>query len=178
MASDKLYKLASEYYKLKLWNDLSEDQIFGVRLTDGRIAYCSVNGYEEGDRIALAVFVGSENFDSHRNSEMHFIDISRNEEFLLTAAQDCLECIFETKDGLSDEELAEEKSFSKRNKIYFRARNDFVCILKHRKGGTRKKQQPSQILAEYSGINKLKRKKWQKSRSKSLLPLPNNRFEK
>ena len=132
MACDELYKLASEYYKLKLWNDLSEDQIFGVRLTDGRIAYCSVNGYEEGDRIALAVFVGSENFDSHRNSEMHFIDISRNEEFLLTAAQDCLECIFETKDGLSDEELAEEKSFSKRNKIYFRAKNSHPRFLKFR----------------------------------------------
>ncbi len=132
MASDELYKLASEFYKLKLWEKLSSDQIFGVKLSDGRIAYCSAQDFDEYERTALAVFVGRENFDSHRYSEMNFYEISENEDFLLQVSQNCLQCIFDAKLDMSDEEIAEEKSFSKRNKIYFRARFSHPRFLKFR----------------------------------------------
>lgn len=130
MPSDELYKLAVEYDNQKLYYKMNSEQIFGVKLSDGRIAYCSVQGRHGGENFALAVYVGTEGLDSLRHSEIKFEDILDNEAFLLNVSQNCLQCIFEVKDELTEDELAAEKSFSKRNKIYFRKKYSHPRFLK------------------------------------------------
>ena len=130
MASDELYKLAIEYDKQKLHQKMYSEQIFGVKLSDGRIAYCSVQGRHDGENFALVVYVGSEGLDSLRHSEINFEDISDNEAFWLNVSQNCLQCVFEEKAALTEEELEAEKSFGKRNKIYFRKKYSHPRFLK------------------------------------------------
>ena len=65
MASDKLYKLAFEFKKLKLWKVLNETQIFGVKTDSGEILYCVILG-ELGEHFALLVYPGVEGLDSYR----------------------------------------------------------------------------------------------------------------
>ena len=131
MASDELYKLAVEYNKQKLWYNMDADQLFGVRLADGRIAYCSVLGRHGGDSYALAVYVDREGLDCLRHSEINFeMDITDNEAFMLKVSQSCLRLILAEKDDLTEEELKAEKDFSKRNKIYFRAKYSHPRFMK------------------------------------------------
>lgn len=131
MASDELYKLAVEYNKQKLWYNMSSDQLFGVKLDDGRIAYCSVLGRHEGEGCALAVYVSKTELDCLRHSEINFEEnITDNEAFILKVSQSCLRLILAEKDDLSDEELKAEKIFSKRNKIYFRAKHSHPRFMK------------------------------------------------
>lgn len=44
MISDRLYELAFEYKKRKLWKILWDLQLFGVKLSDDRIGYISIMG--------------------------------------------------------------------------------------------------------------------------------------
>jgi len=130
MASDELYKLAVEYNKQKLWHKMDSDQIFGFKLADGRIVYCSVQGRHGEEDCALSVYIETEKLDRLRHSEMHFGEISENEMFLLNVSQDCLRLVLDVKDALVEEELKAEKDFSKRNKIYFRAKYSHPRFLK------------------------------------------------
>ena len=130
MASDELYKLAVEFDKKKLWNKLDSDQIFGLKLADGRIIYCSVRGKYGEENYALAVYVDTEGLNSLRHSEIGFGKIADNEIFLLDVSQNCLQVIFEVKDALSEEELKAERAFTRRNKIYFRKKYSHPRFLK------------------------------------------------
>ena len=129
MASDKLYTLAATYEKLSLFRELSEQQIFGVRLPSGEIAYCSVLG-KAARGFGLSVYVGEENLDRYRHTFFQSEYNSENEDFFRFISQKYFQCLLTTKDELSDDELQAEKSFSKRNKIYFRARHSHPRFLK------------------------------------------------
>ena len=121
MASDRLYKLAAEFNKSQLWHEIMDYQIFGVRLPSGKIGYCSVQGFNDF-QISLSVYVGAEGFATYRHSYFPTEEMTDNEYFFHSMERECLQCVFMEKDSLTKEELAEEKNFSKRNKIYFRAK--------------------------------------------------------
>ena len=129
MASDELYKLAAEYDKRKLWREIFPNQIFGFKLSDGRIVYCAEQGYDV-EHTRLTVYVGAEQFNSCRLNNVTFDKVTENEEFLIAMSETFLQCDFVSKDELGDEDLAVEKSFSKRNKIYFRAKFSHPVFLK------------------------------------------------
>ena len=44
MTKEEFKKLASEYLRAELWEYLTDSDVFGVELEDGRIAYCCVMG--------------------------------------------------------------------------------------------------------------------------------------
>ena len=44
MIKEQLKKLAREFLQAELWEDLTDADVFGVELEDGRIAYCCVMG--------------------------------------------------------------------------------------------------------------------------------------
>ena len=132
MVSDELYKLAAEFWKLKLWNFLTEYQIFGVQLEDGKIAYCSVcNRNIGGENFTFTVYEGAEKFESYRNSVCRYEEFSENEDFLLNVSQNCLRLVFDSRENLLSEEIESEKNFSKRKKIYFRGKNSHPRFLKY-----------------------------------------------
>lgn len=55
----QLETLAQEFHKAKLWEQLSDSDIFAVELEDGRIAYCCVMG-NVGKHIGLAFILEPE----------------------------------------------------------------------------------------------------------------------
>ena len=57
MTKDRFIELASEFRKTKLWEYLTDSDVFGITLQDGRIVYCCVMG-NSGIHKGLGVFVG------------------------------------------------------------------------------------------------------------------------
>ena len=59
MTSDKLYGLAFEYKKTRLWKVLGDMEVFAVKLSADRIGYISIMGYL-GEHCALGLYIGEE----------------------------------------------------------------------------------------------------------------------
>ena len=104
MFSDKLFELAFIYKKTKLWKMLWDSEIFAVSLPDGEIGYCSIMG-AIGEHCALGLYVGEKGLNSFRIvlSGPGMVSELNYHEFLLS--QDCLQCAFENRDGLTEEEV-------------------------------------------------------------------------
>lgn len=62
---NRMYGLALAVRKAKLWKDLSEDNLFAVRLSSGEIGYCRVFGMNM-DEHTLEVYLGRKGLDGHR----------------------------------------------------------------------------------------------------------------
>ncbi len=135
MASDKLYKLAFQYKNTKLWKKLYDDEIFAVKLPDGKTGYISIMGMA-GDYNAIGLYVGSEGFNSYRI--VADIYMSGFESQLLyqecLLRQECLQCTFQNKSELSMEEADEVKDYAIRNNITLRGRNSYPQFVKYRAG--------------------------------------------
>ncbi len=117
MISDKLYQLAFEYKKTKLWKTLWDTDIFAVALSDGQIGYISVMG-AGGDHCALGVYIGSDGLSSYLRvltTDPRTLPPLRLREHLLQ--QDCLQCAFENKSELSKEEHEETKGYARAHGI-------------------------------------------------------------
>ena len=61
---EELKILAQEFYKTKLWELLSDADIFGVELEDGRIAYCCLMR-PAGERVGLGIYLGDKGFKTY-----------------------------------------------------------------------------------------------------------------
>ncbi len=131
MFSDKLFELAFIYKKTKLWKMLWDSEIFAVSLPNGEIGYCSVMG-AIGEQCALGLYVGEKGFNSFRLvlsgpgsvSELNY------HEFLLS--QDCLQCAFENKDGLTEKEAEAVREYARRHRLALRGRGAFPHFVKFR----------------------------------------------
>ena len=114
---DRLFELAFEYRKTKLWKKVTEANLFAIRLSDGRIGYCCVIG-AFGSGRSIIMYMGDEGFNSYRNIVKHSKnpaqDMETNELFL---AQDCIECAFENKEALSDDEQVAALEYARAHKI-------------------------------------------------------------
>jgi hypothetical protein len=64
MTKEEFKKLASEYLRAELWEDLTDSDVFGVELEDGRIAYCCVMG-NSGIHKGLGIYVGKRGFRTY-----------------------------------------------------------------------------------------------------------------
>jgi len=129
MASDRLYKLASDFYKSKLWHKVASYELFGVRLPNGEIGYCSIMG-KHGESVSLDVYVGSEGLAHYRQAAFPTESLTENEYFFRAMDKKYLSCAFTSKDLISEEELAAEKNFSRLNKIRFTATKSHPRFLK------------------------------------------------
>lgn len=129
MASEKLYALAAQLRTYRPWDIFSEDEFFAVRLAKDRIGYCCILG-EMNDYLALALYPGETEFDTLRRvgqSVEQPSGISRDE---LLLSQDCIQCSFENRDGLSPAELAEAHAMGKKLGIAYRGRKSFPQFLR------------------------------------------------
>ncbi len=134
MATERMYELAFQYKGTKLWQQLYDDELFAVRLSDGAIGYCCVMGMI-GEHNALALYVGEEGYQSYcaiRNADQdHMTDQMMGE---LLTSQDCLQCSFENKDMLSEEELEEVQQYASNHQKLLRGKNAFPQFTKYRPG--------------------------------------------
>ncbi|MCI9079505.1 MAG: hypothetical protein HFH68_11365 [Lachnospiraceae bacterium] len=135
MASDSLYRLAFEYKKTKLWNKLSDDEVFAIRLPDGETGYISIMGMS-GDYVAAGIYIGRKGFNSYRiiaSTYGHdFKSQLLYQECLLQ--QECLQCTFQDKANLSREEAAEVMDYADRSSTSLEGNGDWPQFVKYMAG--------------------------------------------
>lgn len=131
MISDKLYELAFAYKKTKLWNFLWDMEVFAVKLSDGRIGYISIMG-AAGEHCALGLYIGEEGFNSFRTvakADRLMMSYLQFQEHMLR--QNCLQCAFEGRDELSEEEREEAKKYARSHGIRISGRNAYPHFVKY-----------------------------------------------
>lgn len=132
MISDKLYALAFEYKKTKLWEMLWDEQLFAVKMPDERIGYISIMG-AAGQHCALGLYIGEDGFESFREiagaNEFMMLPFELHEHLL---QQNCLQCVFESKDELSVEEREEAKKYARAHGIKIAGKNAYPHFLKYK----------------------------------------------
>lgn len=134
MATDKMYDLAFQYKGTKLWQQLYDDELFAVQLSDRAIGYCCVMGMI-GEHNALALYAGEEGYKSYctiRNADQDRMTDQMMGELL--TSQNCLQCSFESKDMLSEEELEEVRQYASSHQKPLRGKNAFPQFTKYRPG--------------------------------------------
>ena len=134
MATDRMYELALRFKGTKLWQMLYDDEVFAVKLSDGEIGYCSVLGML-GDHYALTLYVGSEGYQSYRLLlDADYESLTALSMDLLMISQNCLQCSFENREMLSDEELDEVRQYAQANGKTVKGRNAYPQFAKYQEG--------------------------------------------
>lgn len=130
MISEQLYELAFRYKKTKLWNIIRDTEIFAVTLSGDRIGYISIMG-GSGGHYALALYIGNEDFQglySIATVNPIFLTEYKFHEHILQ--QNCLQCLFEGKDDLTEDIREEVKAYARANKIKLAGKNPYPHFLK------------------------------------------------
>lgn len=134
MYPDRLYELAFAFRKRKLWKTLYDSELFAVALPNGETGYCSVMG-RMGEHLALALYIESRGLDSYRRLQ----DADSSGPIPLKAreglfSQVCLQCAFESKDGLYPQELLAVRGYAAAHGITLRGANAFPQFVAYRPG--------------------------------------------
>lgn len=89
----QLETLAQEFYKTKLWELLSDSDIFAVELEDGRIVYCCVMG-NVGKHIGIGIYIGTRGFRTYLDTIT--LDVSKDQKlaFERIANFNCIQLAF------------------------------------------------------------------------------------
>lgn len=134
MISDKLYGLAFEFKKTKLWKVLHSLEMFALTLADGRVGYVSIVKDRES-QCALGLYIGEIGLNSFRSmmkaDELH-MGLFEYQETILK--QDCLQCAFEGKDSLTEEEREEAKEYARSHGIKISGKNAYPRFLNYHPG--------------------------------------------
>lgn len=123
MIQDRLYALALDYKKTKLWKKLWDSELFAVTLASGETGYCCVMG-KGGEYVSLALYVGS-GVNSYWYIRSARWAESQKEFQEGVFSQDCLQCSFVSRDELAPDELKEARDYAGRNGFAFRGQNAF-----------------------------------------------------
>ena len=115
MMKKRLYDLAYQFRKSKIWKKMREDELFAVELDGGDVGYCIVMG-SGGEHVALAVYPGALALSSLRRIKDGF-EMDSDAPFL----QDSVQCCLEEKDELPPEEVDEIRSYCKTYGAPFRS---------------------------------------------------------
>lgn len=129
MASKHLYDLAFAYKKTRLWKKMDDTELFAIALPDGETGYCSVMG-DMGEHIALALYVGQAGLDSYRKLVLG-VNLMDELDPSTMLSQNCLQCAFESREALSDEEAAAVRSYTRANGITLRGPHAWPQFLKY-----------------------------------------------
>lgn len=113
MITDRIYELAFQYKKTKLWEKIRNLQIFAVKLSDGRTGYISIMG-DNGFCHGVCLYIGDEGYWAFRNLWKEggciLYDLEYDKEGMELK---CLQCVFEKKDMLSANEYEEIKTYTR-----------------------------------------------------------------
>lgn len=130
MIPDKLYELAFAYKKTKLWDKIWKDQLFAVKLTDGKMGYvCAERGVESA--YALKLFTTQKGLDTYRTLASSNVDfMPQRELYDLMLRQECLECVWLSKNDLEEDELEEVRTFTREHGIKLAGSNAYPSFSK------------------------------------------------
>ena len=132
MASDRMYELALQYRKTKLWQKISELEPFAIKLTDGTIGYCSIMS-TKNEIAAPRLYLGPAGYQSYsgsirdpREKMPAVIGI-----YSMSLMQDCLSCEFADYNSLHQDEFAELKDYANEHGIWYRGTCPFPRFLRY-----------------------------------------------
>lgn len=104
---ETLIGLAFRFRDSRLWDYLCDNNIFAVRLSDGRKAYCSVMG-SAGQCYAIGVYIDA-GWNTYLNlSRMYALTDELEKEHLMCTGLDCINCNFTQERLIPDSETKEE----------------------------------------------------------------------
>ena len=124
MPTDRLYDLAFQLRKIKLWKQLYDSQLFAVRHADGTIGYCCAMGML-GEHLALAVYPGDEGMRSYRRMGEDRLAMDSFALQEAAFAQNCVMVSFESKDELRPRELDEARRYCKERQIALKGKRAY-----------------------------------------------------
>ena len=113
---DKLYELAYEYRKTKLWKKISEDQFFAIRLKDGQIGFINIMG-AGNEYNAINLTIGEDNLLNFKKVIESNMDYSNYDYFVSTLLLENHQLIFGNKDDLDPGEVKEVRKYKKEHGI-------------------------------------------------------------
>jgi len=123
----RLYDVAVKFKKLKCWDWMYDDDLFGVQNSeDGEIGYCCIMG-NFGEMFAIAVYLGEEGLEGYLKIQSG--EISKTDPDTLHY-QECLMASFEDRAYLQKEDLQLIKKLGLR----FRGRNEWPVFRSYRPG--------------------------------------------
>ena len=128
MDKNRMYDLAFQLKKDKIWKKLYDTELFAVRLDDGQTGYCCVLGYN-GEVLALTLYPDEASFQTFHNLLMDYDELMAIEDL---PVQDCIQCCMEEKDELTPEELAEVRGYAKEKGIALRGANAYPQFVRYR----------------------------------------------
>ena len=113
---DKLYELAYEYRKTKLWNKISEDKFFAIKLIDGQIGFINIMG-AGNEYNAINLTIGEDNLLNFKKIIENNMDYSNYDYFVSTLLLENHQLIFGNKDDLDPSEVKEVRKYKKEHGI-------------------------------------------------------------
>ena len=113
---DKLYELAYEYRKTKLWKKISEDQFFAIKLNDDKIGFINIMG-AGNEYNAINLTIGEDNLLNFKKVIESNMDYSNYDYFVSTLLLENHQLIFGNKDDLDPGEVKEVRKFKKEHGI-------------------------------------------------------------
>jgi len=114
MNMDRMYELAFKFRDTKLWNYVYEDELFAVKLSDGRFAFCSIMG-NSGQHIALALYIGAEGFESFKMLHNKSTELSPTD---LMQELDTMQLSLESADFISPDERKSVRGYAQTHNIF------------------------------------------------------------
>jgi len=131
MDYDKLYKAAFEFKKNKIWNVIHESEIFAVKLSNNRIGYVTITGVAN-QVIMIAMYIGEEAVQSLLRllfeSSLFYSEYEQRE---IMITQNCIQCSFENKEYVDDDEAELIKKYAKKFKAKLSGNNSYPVLLKY-----------------------------------------------
>ncbi len=117
MGLERLYELAFQYKKTKLWEKISDSHIFAIRLSDKQMGYIAVTG-ANGEFHGISLYIGDQGFRSFRTmweaEKCLRFDLPYSETLMTLK---CLQCTFEKKDGLDPKTHEQIKTYARSHGI-------------------------------------------------------------
>lgn len=124
MNRNRLFDLAFEFKRAKLWKKLFDSHLFAVKHSDGSIGYCSVMG-NLGEYLALAVYPGDEGLSSFRHLYEDHSDKDAFELHEMQMSQNCVAVSYVNKDDLRPRDLAQAREYCAANDITLRGKHAY-----------------------------------------------------
>lgn len=113
---DKLYELAYEYRKTKLWKKISEDQFFAIKLIDGQIGFINIMG-AGNEYNAINLTIGDDNLLKLVKIIENNMDYSDYDYFVSTLLLENYQLIFANMGDLNPDEVKEVRKYKKEHGI-------------------------------------------------------------
>ncbi len=123
---DALYNAAYRFKKSKLWNKISDTQVFAIKHPDGEYGYVSIVRMV-GNDYAIALFVGEDGFNGYRRVSFHHDEFS---DFEIEISQDCMQLCYSTEDYMLSDELEEAQAYKRKNNVSIDSDNTYPRFMR------------------------------------------------